>query len=420
MSVPTIAVAAQAVKRIRNHDCWVFRDELLRPDGAVPLDSARGAALSKVEWAVQPGDVVEVVDPRGAFVAYAFANPVSHIALRVVSTSREVPVDRGLVEARLTRAIARRAALAGTNARRLVFSEADALPGLIVDQYADSLVLQIRSAGMERFRAAIVEGLQRQLAPKGILERSDKEFREDEGLPPVTEVLAGEVPGRILIEEDGLKFWVDPHRGLKTGFYLDQRTTRRRLRGVMRSGAQVLDAFSYTGSLGIVAAAQGAQVVCVEAQEPFVELARENAKLNGVERRLEFVAGDAFYWLDAKTHEAARWDWVLLDPPALAKAKPGILKARQALHHLLVRAFALAKDDGQVLLSLCTYHLLNLVEEIARIAAGEEGCRVQVRDQWLQAEDHPWILQVPPTRYLTSWLFARDARSAAWPTSTRR
>ena len=396
MSVPTIAVSAQAIKRVRNYDCWVFRDELLRPDGAL-----------------LPGEVVEVVDRQGCFVAYAFYNSRSHIALRVVSLRKEQGVDRRLLAERLSHAIAKRRILTGTDAKRLVFSEADALPGLIVDQYGEWLVMQIRSAGMERWRQTLVELLQELLQPCGILERSDKEFRGEEGLEPVSRVVAGTVPQRIQIEEDGLRFWVDPYQGLKTGFYLDQRITRRRLRELIQPNHTVLDTFSYTGSLGITAASRGARVVCVEQQEPFLALAKENAALNHVSERIEWVAGDAFYWLEAKAKEGAAVDWVFLDPPGLAKTKGEITKARRALHHLLTQALACLGPDGRLMLSICSYHLLGLVEEIVRIAAAERAGRVQVCEQWLQAEDHPWILQIPPTRYLTSWLVARDARSAA-------
>jgi len=389
MARPPIPITPQAVKRIRNHDCWVFRDELLDPRPQV-----------------QPGEVVAVTERQGTFVAYAFYNPQSHIALRIVSLAQDEPVDRALIGERIKQAITRRRPLRATNARRLVFSEADRLPGLIVDQYADYLVVQFRSAGMDRLRDQAISLLQDHLHPKGMLERSDKEFREEEGLLPLNQTLAGTVPDRILIEEEGLRFWVDPHQGLKTGFYLDQRATRQRLRGLVEPNHRVLDVFSYTGSLGIAAAIQGARVICVEQHEPFLELAKENATLNGVQDRMEFVAGNAFYWLEAKAEANVKADWVLLDPPALTKDKAGVTKARQALHHLLVHSLQLLSPNGCLCVSVCTYHLLGLIEEIVRIAASERGMRLWVRDQWHQAQDHPWVLQMPATRYLTSWLVA--------------
>ena len=391
MTLPRVEIEFKAAKRIRNYDCWVFRDELAHADGSLPS-----------------GDVVEVVDRHGTFVAYAFYSAHSHIALRVISVDKDQPVTRELLAARLKQAVARRRTITGTNAKRLVFSEADALPGLIVDQYDTALVIQFRSAGMERLRAPVVGLLQALLQPRGILERSDKEFRDEEGLPSLNQVLCGSVPERLVIEEDGLRFVVDPHRGLKTGFYLDQRDARRRLRTLIKTNDTVLDAFSYTGAFGIVAAASGARVVCVEHNEAFIELAKEHAALNNVADRMEFVAGDAFYWLEATAGGPKRFDWVLLDPPSLAKTKLGVMKGRRALHHLLVQALTLLRPEGRLALCLCTYHLLGLAEEIIRIAAADCDVRLRVLEQWLQATDHPWLLQIPPTRYLTGWLLERD------------
>ena len=201
------------MKRILNFDCWVFRDELTIPTPPP-----------------EPGAIVELTDRHEQFLAHAFYSAHSPIAARVVSTDRPCAVGRVWLAERLQQALARRQGLRDTNARRLVFSEADGLPGLIVDQYDQTLVLQILTAGMERLKPVVIDLLQEHLKPTGILERSDKEFREEEGLPVATGVLAGTVPERIRIEEDGLAFWVDPSRGHKTGFYLDQRDTRRTVR----------------------------------------------------------------------------------------------------------------------------------------------------------------------------------------------
>ena len=396
MAFPQITVSGTAARRIRHADCWVFRDEL----PALPADVPNGA-------------VIELIDSHGAFLAYAFFSAASHVAARVISTHQSSPPTRDLLAARLRAAIERRATITGTNAKRLVFSEADGLPGLIVDQYGDHVVLQIRTAGMEAWKETIVELLDRTLHPAGMLERSDKEFREEEGLPAVTHVLRGAVPERLRIEEDGLHFWVDPYRGHKTGFYLDQRDTRRWVRPLIQAGQRVVDVCSYTGAFGITAAARGAQVVCVEQHEPALAFAKENAALNHVESRMDFVAGDAFYWLKAKADGRERWDWVLLDPPALVKSKTDLLKGRQALHHLLVHALGLLSDEGTLVLSLCTYHLLSRAEEILRIAASERGMRLRVRGVSMQASDHPWILQMPMTRYLMTWIAQRDEPPAA-------
>ncbi len=394
MALPQVVVSPSAAKRIQHFDCWVFHDELTLP-----------------KQSPTHGEVVELTDRYGTFLAYAFFSARSHIAARIVSTEQHRPVDRALLAGRLTAAIAKRR-VEGTNARRLVFSEADGLPGLVVDQYGDILVLQSRTAGLEPWKPTIVDLLRETIHPKGILERSDKEFREEEGLPAVTRVLTGTVPDRVLIEEHGLKFWVDPHHGHKTGFYLDQRDTRQRIRELMTPKARVADVCAYTGAFGIAAASCGARVVCVEQEEALLGLIKENARMNNVESRVECVAGDAFYWLESKAGSGERFDWVLLDPPSLAKSKAEMPKGRQALHHLIVNALGALEADGTLALSICTYHLLGLTEEIIRIAAEQRGLRLRVRALSMQAPDHPWILQMPMTRYLMSWLVQRDGSRA--------
>jgi len=389
-ALPRVEITAAAAKRIRNYDAWVLRSELVQH----PPDLA-------------PGDVVEVVDHRQQFVAYAFSGSHRQIALRILSLSVDEPLSRDLLERRMKRAVAARRHLSGTTARRLVFSEADALPGLIVDQYADYLVVQFRTAGVDRLRSTVLELLNALLKPRGILERSDKEFRDDEGLPPVRQILSGSVPERILIEEDRVPFWVDPHHGLKTGFYLDQRPTRRRLRALIEPNQEVLDTFSYTGSLGILAALSGARVISVEQEERYVQLAKDNAALNHVEDRIRFVTGDAFYWLKMEADARRNADWVFLDPPALTKTRSGTLQARQALHHLVACGLTALRPGGGLLLSLCTYHLLDLAEEIMRIAASQLRLPLLVKDQWLQADDHPWVLQFAASRYLMTWSVSR-------------
>ncbi len=391
MPAPEITIAPLAAKRVLNFDCWVFRDELVqKPPGSI-----------------ENGSPVELIDSNGTFLAHAFYSTVSHIAARVISRERAVPPSAKLLDERIRRAIKRRETITGTDAKRLISSEADELPGWIVDQYGPFLVLQIRSAGMEAWREALLGILKKQLNPQGILERSDKEFRSDEGLTEITATHLGQVPERIRITENGLTFLVDPHHGHKTGFYLDQRETRRWVFDRIQPGQRVLDVFAYTGAFGIGAAARGANVVSVERQEDLQPFAREQAELNGVSARMQHVTADAFYWLEAKKQSQEKFDWVLLDPPGLAKGKADLHKARQALHHLLVNALPLLNPNGTLVLSICTYHLLGVAEEIIRIAASACKLRVSIRAVTMQAEDHPWILQIPATRYLVTWMVQR-------------
>ena len=391
MPTPELTVSSAAAKRLANFDCWVFRDELASP----PPDLPDGAC-------------VRMLDGRGVFLGYGFFSASSHIALRRISREQNEEPSPDLFRQRIRAAVAKRKAFPAEAGRRLVSSEADDFPGLIVDQYGPVLVVQLRIAGLEPWRAALTEILSRELRPAGILERSDKEFRADEGLPERREVLHGSVAERIMIQDNGLRWIVDPYQGHKTGFYLDQRDTRAWVWSRVQPGQKVLDVFAYTGVFGIGAAKQGAQAVLVERQEPLLEIAREQAALNGVSDRIQTVAADAFYWLQAKCEGRERYDWVLLDPPGLSKAKADVPQARQSLHRLLVHALPLLAPEGKLVLSICTYHLLGLTEEIVRIAAAECGIRLRIIGLTLQAPDHPWILQVPATRYLMSWVIARD------------
>lgn len=378
----TVRVAPSAAKRLNNAYAWVFRDEMVRIQGSP-----------------ESGDLVLLETARGETLGIGWYSATSHITVRLASRTLRA-LDEQWLPAMLRAAVDRRAPLTETDAMRLVYAEADGLPGLIVDRYAEYLVIQLRHPGMARWREAIVDSLNALVHPRGMLERSDMESQSHEGLPPVTQVLRGEVPARLQIREGPLRFWVDPHRGHKTGFYLDQRELRAALRAMPASG-RVCDLFAYTGSLGIAAAAGGAAAVtCVEQDEPQLALAREQAALNGVAERVECVAGDVFYWLDFKANSGEPYDGVIVDPPGLAKSKADSGAGRRKLQSLLIGALRIVKPGGWCSVSLCTYHLLPVFEECLRIAGFETQRRLTVIRQCLQGADHPWILQQPETLYL--------------------
>ncbi len=384
---PTAQLKPHADKKLRNAYLWVFRDE-----------------LTGVTGAPEAGAVVRVVDSEGASVGLGWYSTASHIAVRMLTTQPRQAVDAALLRERLRAAVARRASITGTNARRLVYAEADGLPGIIVDQYDRWLVLQLRHPGAEPWRKTLVQELRKLCHPAGILERSDMPARTKEGLPPVQQVLDGEVPARLQITEDGLRFWVDVRGGRKTGFYLDQRQARRTLHAWVQPRQHVLDLFAYTGAFSVVAAARGASTLGVELTESHLALAREQAQLNGVAERMEFVAGDAFTWLETAASGGRRFDVVILDPPGLAKTAPEVPAARRRAQRMFTHAMRLVAPDGLLLASLCTYHLLPFFHELVRIAAFETQRRVWVLDEINQAPDHPWLLQHPETLYLKSLL----------------
>lgn len=392
-TVGKVQAHSKSVKKLRNFYPFLYSDE-----------------INGVEGTPQPGDLIEVTAADGEIIGQGFYHPTAHIRVRMFDLGSSPGLSRGgvtpplLIEERLEKAMNRRKPLFSNhrNSIRLVHAEADQLPGLIIDQYDRHLVFQIRSAGMEPFRNLIAQYLKKQLKPAGILERSDMEQRKEEGLQLRTELLSGEVPEKIKIKEHDLSFWVDPYRGHKTGYYLDQYDTRWKFFNSVKPNELVLDVFQYTGSFGIGAAKLGARVVGIELDPTAIALAKENALLNDVSPNMEFFNGDAFYLLQAKAAQREKFDWVLLDPPSLAKRRDEIPQGRYGLQKLIKNALLCLKPEGKLLVSLCTYHLLDILEEVLRITAGDLGKRICLLDQSFQSADHPYILQVPETLYLRS------------------
>ncbi|MCC6037461.1 MAG: class I SAM-dependent rRNA methyltransferase, partial [Armatimonadetes bacterium] len=248
--------------------------------------------VQDVSPSVEDGDLVVLLDERGKFLAWGTYSAKSHVAFRVL-TLQDEPVDKDFFVNRFQKALEQRKHLWRiTNAVRLVHAEADFLPGLIVDRYGEFAVIQVRTKGMERLRNLWFEPLMELLKPKGVYERSDMEGRKEEGLTPFKGLLYGTVPERIEIVEHGLRFLVDVERGLKTGFYLDQRDNRKLVGELVQPGEQFLDLFAYTGAFSIYAATKGAECTAVEQHKHLVELGQEQAKLNGV--KVNFRCGNVF------------------------------------------------------------------------------------------------------------------------------
>ncbi|WP_376792918.1 class I SAM-dependent rRNA methyltransferase [Thermoflexus sp.] len=390
---PSVILKPYAERKLRNFYPWAFHDD-----------------IAEVRGDPEPGAVVLVRDASGTLVGQAFYNPGASIPLRMLTRSEE-RIDAGWFRRRLMEAALRRQGIHGTNAMRLVHGEADGLPGLIVDRYGEVLVVQIRNLGMERWRESLVEALRALFAPRGIYERSDVEAREDEGLEPRVGPLWGEVPDPLEVVEDGLVFETSVVRGQKTGFYLDQRDNRRRLRGWIRPGDQVLDVYGYIGAFALHAAAAGAMAVVIDKDPWALGQVERNAARNGLAERVTVRLGDALEMMEALLAEERRFDWVVLDPPAMVKRRMEWERGvRRRFVDMARLALRLLKEGGGLFFSSCAYPIrLEDLIEAARLAASDVGCRLLVRDVTYQPPDHPWVLQIPETLYLKTLIVEKQS-----------
>jgi 23S rRNA (cytosine1962-C5)-methyltransferase len=342
------------------------------------------------------------VDRGGRFLGHAFYNPKSEITLRI-ATREDEEINEAWFQNRSEKARSYRESLQiDASAYRLLHSEADGIPGLVVDRYGDYFVLQVGSASIERRLTWIVSALEDLFSPAGILLRGDSTARRREGLATKVEALSGDVPDSVVVHEGLVRYRVKLRGGQKTGCFLDQRENHlAAARYVERySGARVLDAFCYAGGFALHAARVAETVEAVDASELALQAARENAELNGFSN-ITFTRANAFDVLRQRSDAGARYEVVILDPPAFAKTKRDLSGARRAYKEINLRAMKLLAPDGTLVTCSCSYHFSReLMEETLRSAASDAGRTVRVRDWRGQALDHPEILTIPETRYL--------------------
>jgi 23S rRNA (cytosine1962-C5)-methyltransferase len=359
-----------------------------------------GAIASGLEGA-EPGEPVEVRAAGGRFLAAGYCHPHTPIAVRVLTLEDE-HVGPALLGRRTDEALAlRRATLpAALRSYRLVNGEGDRLPGVAVDRYEDFLVCQFLTAGAARLAPALVEALVARLGPRGVFERSEGAVRSEEGLPGARGVLAGEEPPpRLLVEEDGARFLVDVLHGQKTGFFLDQRESRARVRA-LAAGRRVLNAFAYTGAIAIVAALGGAvETVSVETSRPALALAEAAWAENGLAAaRGRFVAADVFEFLRATTE---RYDVIVLDPPPFVRRRRDLVSGLRGYKDVNLQALRRLVPGGWLLTSSCSQHLSRAAfREVVAAAAADAGRTPQIVAQWGHPPDHPVALAHPEGEYL--------------------
>lgn len=362
-------------------------------------------AVAKVQGSPGAGDTIGVWSVSGEFLAVCAYSPESQIVARVWDWE-ERAVDAAFFEERIERAVGQRRALMGAaGAMRLVHGESDGLPGIVADRYGDTVVLQLNSAGADRWRETIADALLATDGTARVWERSDAEVRHLEGLKPVTAPLRGAAePRRIVIEEEGVRFGIDLEQGHKTGFYLDQRDNRQQLRALC-AGRDVLDCFCYSGGFALNALAGGASsVVGVDSSAEALELARGNAELNGLPQA-EWLEGDVFQWLRKFRDSRRAFDVVVLDPPKFAPTAAHAEKAARAYKDINLLAFKLLRPGGLLMTFSCSGGVTaDLFQKIVAGAALDAEADAQVVARLGASADHPVALSFPEGDYLKGLL----------------
>ncbi|MEJ2199882.1 MAG: class I SAM-dependent rRNA methyltransferase [Desulfuromonadaceae bacterium] len=372
-------------RRVRSGHPWVFSNE-----------------VDRIEPEIAAGAACEVCNHRGDFLGTAYFNSQSLICARILSRERESIDDVAFFRRQIEIALAYRQRLyPGETTLRLIHGEGDGLPGLVVDRYDDILSLQLLTLGMEQRRAAILTALRELLAPRAMVARNDVAVRQLEGLSQEVELLEGELPDSLIVSEHGLKTRVDLLGGQKTGHFLDQKDNHLALRNWV-AGQRVLDLFCYAGSWSIHAAHFGArEVTGADISANAVELARDNALLNGLESSCSFIKADVFELLRQQKQAGERYGVIILDPPAFVKSRKKLKEAIKGYLTVNRRAMELLEPGGILFTCSCSYHLdRETFSNILRQAGGQAGRTLRLLEMRGQAPDHPVLLSCPETDYL--------------------
>ena len=373
---------------------WVYDNE---------IDSIMGS--------FENGDIVTVHDFDGYFLGYGFINTKSKITVRILSRKKDTVIDDAFLEERVQAAWDYRKQVIDTGSCRLIFGEADFLPGIVVDKFADVLVVESLALGIDKLKLQILDAVKRVLAKdgitvRGIYERSDAKVREQEGMERYKGFIGEPFDTRVEIVENGVKYIVDVEDGQKTGFFLDQKKNRAAMHSVCK-GKRVLDCFTHTGSFALNAGIAGAtEVIGVDASELGVEQARENARLNGLEDKVSFVCADVFDFLPALEEKGEKFDVVILDPPAFTKSRNSIKNAVKGYREINVRGMKLVKDGGFLATCSCSHFMdPELFHKTLMEAARGAHKRLRQVEFRTQAPDHPILWAADSSYYLKFYIF---------------
>jgi len=383
----TLYLKRREDKRIRAGHLWIYSNE---------VDTKKSPLKS-----FQAGQCVNVLSNEGRFLGRAYVNPHSLIAARIFDDRKNINMDEEWFQGRFTQALQLREKFFDKPFYRLLFSEGDYTPGLIVDRFDNTFVLQINTAGMEAVRDALINAIKNCFNPQQIILRNDSASRELEGLPRQTDVILGDADDPVWVEENNTRFKVDVINGQKTGWFYDQRVNRENMLKLVNNNT-VLDVFSYTGSWAVPAAKAGAnQVTAIDASQQSLDTLMYNAEQNAVQDKLDTLCDDAFNAMQQLKEKNKTFDIVLIDPPAFIKRKKDLNEGLQAYIRANRMAMNLVKPGALIISSSCSFHmsLANLQNGLLK-ASRKIGRQLQILNYGFQGPDHPIHPAIEETAYL--------------------
>ena len=389
----TVTLKKGAGRQLKSGGMWVYDNE-----------------IDTFSETVEDGGLIELHDFDDYFMGIGFVNRRSKITVRMLSR-HEGEINEEFIKQRVKDAVSYRMDTVDTSSCRLIFGEADFLPGIVIDKFSDVLVVESLALGIDRFKQLIVDDLKEILKEygmpiRGVYERSDAKVRQLEGMERVKGFIGEEFDTKVMITENGVKYYVDVKDGQKTGFFLDQKYNRRAIGGLCK-GAKVLDCFTHTGSFALNAAMGGARhVTAVDVSQFAVDTARENAERNGLTDRMDFLCADVFDLLPKLLEEKADYDMIILDPPAFTKSRKTVGSAERGYKEINYRAMRLLPRGGYLATCSCSHFMENrLFVKMVMSAAKDAGVQLKLIEARQQAPDHPILLNVPETDYLKFYLF---------------
>ncbi len=367
--------------------------------------------IAGVQGEFENGDLVQVEDFDGYGLGRGFLNTCSKIRVRMMTRNPKQDIDRAFLNTRVRAAWEYRKQTVDTGSCRVIFGEADFLPGLVVDKFSQVLVVQSLALGIDRLKGMILEELCKVLGEdgveiQGIYERSDAKVRRLEGMEPFKGFLGKPFDPQVEIQENGVRYLVDVAEGQKTGFFLDQKYNRQAIQRLCRD-ASVLDCFTHTGSFALNAGLAGArEVLGVDASELGVEQAKKNARLNGLEDRVQFVCADVFELLPELEKKGEQFDVVILDPPAFTKSQSSVKNAVKGYREINLRGIRLVRPGGYLATCSCSHFMTDeLFTQTLRQAAGQAHRRLRLVERRAQAPDHPVLWAAENSYYLKFYIF---------------